>query len=185
MGGAPSPPPSELRRLAGELQLQGRWYGLQRCFVVLTADRWLYCFRREEDTDPQWSICVSSSSVRPMPGKGKLFQLEEIRRGFLGFGAGRKEIFKAETSDDARKWLGALVQAGAAVPQEANNSDVKTVSASSTPKPLQDSEVSTLPSLLSPPTSAPETSDELDGIEASTQLAIASPAEAPALSSGR
>merc|ERR1719313_1785187 len=62
--GAPSPPPSELRRLAGELQLQGRWYGLQRCFVVLTADRWLYCFRREEDADPQWSICVSSSSVR-------------------------------------------------------------------------------------------------------------------------
>eukprot|EP00933_Yihiella_yeosuensis_P055239 TRINITY_DN5396_c0_g1_i1.p1 TRINITY_DN5396_c0_g1~~TRINITY_DN5396_c0_g1_i1.p1 ORF type:complete len:566 (+),score=138.65 TRINITY_DN5396_c0_g1_i1:54-1751(+) len=66
------------------------------------------------EAEPQWSMYAPSTKVvSPVAGKQMCFEVEEVKKGFLGWSSHRREILQANTDESLLRWLTALVEAGA------------------------------------------------------------------------
>lgn len=66
------------------------------------------------EAEPQWSMYVPGVIITaPVPGKPRSFEIEEVKKGFLGIKSSRKELFQVESEDGVRRWASALSEAGA------------------------------------------------------------------------
>merc|ERR1719284_1981199 len=60
------------------------------------------------DTEPSWSLFIPSSTLTVAPGRERTFEVEEVRRGFLGMRSARREMLQADSPESFQQWLAAL-----------------------------------------------------------------------------
>jgi len=69
------------------------------------------------DAEPQWSLYMPGATViGALSGRPMCFEVEETRRGFLGFRNARRELLQADTEELMRQWVDLLSHTSGASP---------------------------------------------------------------------
>jgi len=130
LGCTEAPPGSRCTVLASSLKLGGFW-SASPCYGVITRDRYFHCFKIAKlksdkvntkdkkakdattsmpEVEPQWSMFVPNTSMTPVAGKDKWFEVEESRTGLFGIRKVRRESFQAESREVVQQWLAAFAE---------------------------------------------------------------------------
>lgn len=112
------------------------------------------------EAEPQWSIYVPFCSVTsPVSGKPLCFEIEEVRKGFLGMKNSRKEVLQAGSNDELARWTSALQQA---IGKKFVEVDTGSVAATAAPvgatRAIVASGASSRPAAAAPATQTPKSS---------------------------
>lgn len=63
------------------------------------------------EAEPQWSMFIPSTTVAAPSGRGKCFEIEEVKRQrFLGLRSTRREALEASSEEEVQRWLSTLRQ---------------------------------------------------------------------------